>query len=200
MREELNDFIPKEAVVDIMSIIPSAPLRIKISRERKTKFGHYRHPLRHGESHEISVNGNLNEYAFLTTLIHELGHMHTWLKYGRRAKHHGKEWKGLFGRLLYEFSQKTYLPDALREAYLRHSRNPKASSVSDPFLYETLLSYDEKVEAGLSFVKDIPAGERFQFSGSKFQLDVVRRSRVLCTNVSNQRQYLLHKLVRVQPL
>ena len=43
--------------------------------------------------HRISVNENLNPYAFLITLLHEVAHMTTWEKHRlrmRRCRPHGR--------------------------------------------------------------------------------------------------------------
>ena len=41
-------------------------------------------------NHRISVNGNLNKYSFLITLIHELAHLLTFTQYKNRVDPHGR--------------------------------------------------------------------------------------------------------------
>ncbi len=38
-----------------------------------------------GKGHRISVNGNLNKYSFLITLLHELAHLFTYERFGHRG-------------------------------------------------------------------------------------------------------------------
>ncbi|HAD34265.1 MAG TPA: hypothetical protein DCF44_07170 [Chitinophagaceae bacterium] len=44
----------------------------------------------------MSVNGNLNSYHFLITLLHEIAHMLVWEQFRNRVKPHGLEWKHVF--------------------------------------------------------------------------------------------------------
>src|SRR5690606_32853999 len=90
--EALKNYIPEASFDLLMQYILHYKVKLTITRKRKTILGDYRHP--HGNlGHRISINENLNRYAFLITLLHEMAHLLTYEKYGNRVKSHGKEWK-----------------------------------------------------------------------------------------------------------
>ena len=66
----LQKYIPEPAVHTIAECIVSLDFKLKIKRARMTKYGDYRPPVK-GLNHRISVNRDLNKYAFLLTLLHE---------------------------------------------------------------------------------------------------------------------------------
>ena len=71
---DVSSFIPKEAVSIINQWLNRYKCKLIISKPRKTKLGDYRWP-QNGKGHIISINNNLNKYAFLLTLTHEIAHM-----------------------------------------------------------------------------------------------------------------------------
>src|ERR1043165_3253097 len=97
--EFLSKFIPATAVPRVLEYLHQYKVHLTITRERKSVLGDYRHATVH-KNHRISVNGNLNPYAFLITLIHELAHLVTFNQYGHRVQSHGKEWKQIYAMLL----------------------------------------------------------------------------------------------------
>jgi predicted SprT family Zn-dependent metalloprotease len=84
--------MPKGSGELIFKYLHDYKVHLTITRGRKTVLGDYRHSTGH-QNHRISVNGNLNKYAFLITLIHELAHLLTFIQFGNRVAAHGKEWK-----------------------------------------------------------------------------------------------------------
>ena len=49
------------------------------------------------------MNGTLNNYSFLITLIHELAHLLTFTQYKNRVEPHGREWKRIYGTMMKDF-------------------------------------------------------------------------------------------------
>ena len=76
----LSNYIPHETVDECTSWIIQKNIHLKITRGRASKFGDYK-PLERGKGHHISVNHDLNKYAFLITFVHEVAHLHTFTKY-----------------------------------------------------------------------------------------------------------------------
>jgi SprT protein len=66
----LEKYLPPDAAPLIGRWIDYFKCEFKISRNRGTKFGDYRAPF-DGKGHRISVNFDLNPYAFLVTTVHE---------------------------------------------------------------------------------------------------------------------------------
>ena len=81
----------------IQELIESHQLQIKVVEPRKSKYGDFKY--RKNGTMEITVNNDLNKHQFLLTLIHEIAHQLTHLKYGK-VKPHGKEWKTTFKKLM----------------------------------------------------------------------------------------------------
>ena len=76
----LSKYIGQEYLEDVIQLMLKHPVHFKISKPRKTKLGDFR--IDPGKKlPTITVNGNLNEYSFLVTTIHEFAHLHTFLTY-----------------------------------------------------------------------------------------------------------------------
>ena len=100
---ELQDYLPDGSFDKVLYYLQHHKVHLTISRKRQSILGDYRHA-HFDKNHRISVNGNLNKYAFLITLLHELAHLFTYEKYGHRVQAHGREWKDEFGKILAEHS------------------------------------------------------------------------------------------------
>src|SRR5512133_2768700 len=98
----LQDFLPPNTYDAVLAYLQFYHVHLTVARDRKSILGDYRHRT-HASNHRISVNGNLNKYAFLITLLHELAHLLTFEKYGNKVASHGREWKAIFGQLLARF-------------------------------------------------------------------------------------------------
>ena len=195
----LQQYLPPNTYEPVLHYLQFYKVHLTVARERKSILGDYRH--RHGQqTHRISVNGNLNTYAFLITLLHELAHLLTFEKWGNRVAAHGKEWKGVFGELLAQFIQHDVFPDDIRSALLQSLHNPAASSCADEVLLRTLRRYDEK-GGNAVFVEDLPAGTLFQTSdGRVFQKGQKMRKRYRCLEVATNRMYLFSPVYEVRPV
>src|SRR5215204_6926988 len=100
--DALQTYLPVGTYEPVIQYLHQYQVHLTVARERKSILGDYRHRT-HAKNHRISVNGNLNPYSFLITLLHELAHLLTFEKYGNRVQSHGREWKVFFGQLLEQF-------------------------------------------------------------------------------------------------
>ena len=105
-------------------------------------LGDYRHA-HDNAAHRISVNGNLNQYAFLITLVHELAHLVTFLEYGNRVQAHGREWKQVYKMLLLQFLAEHIFPQDILTSLQSSLNNLPASSCADEGLMRMLRRYDK---------------------------------------------------------
>ncbi len=176
------------------------PVDVRISRPRRTKLGDHRAPTALRRRHRISVNDDLNPYAFLTTLLHEIAHAATWESHRariRRVRPHGREWKVEFERILLPVVAGRMLPDDINAALQRAMRNPAAATCSDRDLMLALARYDA-VDPGLVFVESLTAGTIFRTDGGRlFRLGPKLRSRYRCIEQRTGREYRMHPLCRV---
>ena len=66
--QQLKQYLPEGSFDEVSDYLEKYKVQLTITRERKTLLGDYRNSFA-GKSHRISVNGNLNPYAFLITLL-----------------------------------------------------------------------------------------------------------------------------------
>lgn len=192
----LEKYVPAMAAPVIAQWIVHTGCLFRISRSRRSKFGDYRPPLR-GQGHRISVNHNLNPYAFLVTTVHEFAHLKTWEEQRSLTKPHGPAWKSNFRLLMEPFFEGQAFPVDVREAILRYLGNPAASSCSDLTLFRALQQYD-KPKAGMSTVEQLPEGSLFMLAdGRTFRKEIRLRKRYRCVEVRSERIYLFSPVAEV---
>ncbi|HWJ93071.1 MAG TPA: SprT-like domain-containing protein [Flavisolibacter sp.] len=185
----LQDYLPPNTFDAVLAYLQHYHVHLTVARERKSILGDYRHRV-NGKNHRISVNGNLNKYAFLITLLHELAHLLTFEKFGNRVAAHGKEWKMVFGQLLARFIEQKVFPPDINDALLQSLHDPAASSCADEVLLRVLRNYDEK-PSNLVFVESIPAGGLFRtYDGKIFRKGEKIRKRFRCEEVKSKKIYL----------
>jgi SprT protein len=195
----LQHYLPEGTFDAVVHYLNSYHVHLTIARDRKSILGDYRHRLQN-ENHRISVNGNLNKYSFLLTLLHELAHLLTFEEFGNKVNAHGKEWKTIFGQLLAQFIQHNIFPDDIKRAVLKSIHNPAASSCSDEHLLRILKKYDEK-ETHLVFVESIPEGTLFKtHDGKIFKKGEKIRKRYKCVEVKTKKMYLFSAVYEVEAL
>jgi SprT protein len=193
----LQDFLPPNTYEPVLHYLHEFKVHLTIARERKSILGDYRHRT-HMHNHRISVNGNLNQYSFLITLLHELAHLLTFEKFGNRVQSHGREWKAIFGQLLDQFIKHDVFPEDIEQALLRSLHNPSASSCADDVLLRVLKSYDKKNGKEVIFVENIPEGALFKtHDGKIFRKGEKMRKRFKCEEVATKRLYLFSPLYEV---
>jgi SprT protein len=185
----LEQFLPPGTGEAVLQYLHEYKVHLTIARERKSILGDYRHRTRE-QNHRISVNGNLNTYAFLVTLLHEIAHLLTFEQYGNRVSAHGKEWKAVFGKLLHQFVQNQVFPEDIQKELTESLRNPAASSCAEDGLLRVLRNYDVKKEHH-HFVEEFPAGSLFRIKdGRIFKKGEKLRKRYKCTELSTGKVYL----------
>ena len=194
----LQHYIPAPAAAPVLALLEHYRVQLTITRERKTVLGDYRHAHR-GEGHRISVNGNLNRYAFLITLIHELAHLVTFLQFKNRVNAHGKEWKQLYKMLLVDFLQPEIFPPDVITALRASLHNLPASSCADEPLMRVLRAYDRKKDGSL-LVEELPPGALFSLQdGTVFKKGNRLRKRFQCVEVKTGKLYLFSPIYEVMP-
>jgi SprT protein len=197
----LKQWIPSEAAPLVLEYLHQYHVHLTITRERKSVLGDYRHAT--GKSnHRISVNGNLNHYSFLITLIHELAHLVTFIEWGNRVQSHGKEWKGIYRKLLESFIRLKVFPEDILAALKQSLHDLPASSCADEGLMRILRRYD-KNPSGSLLVEQIPEGECFRLEDKRvFRKGKKLRKRYQCVELATGKLYLfspIYEVVAVAP-
>lgn len=194
--EKLRPFLPSGSEYYVAKFIIENTVHFTVSKARKTKLGDYRHPY-NGQPHKISVNGNLNQYAFLVTTVHEMAHLTTYEKYGNRVKSHGIEWKNEFKDLFQPIIAKEILPTDITMAVSNYLKNAKAASCSDDKLYRVLRRYDKN--RGI-LVEHLKQGDVFELKGKTFVLGRKLRKRFECIEKTSGRTYRVLGLAEIDRL
>lgn len=193
----LEKYLPAEAAPLIGRWIDYFVCEFKVSRNRGTKFGDYRPP-HGGKGHRISVNYDLNQYAFLVTTVHEFAHLHTWNEHKHKAKPHGAEWKANFKRMMQPFFEKDIFPAEIKHAIVSYLNNPAASSCSDLNLYRSLRNYDTHKPTAIT-VEKLSQNAIFKLKdGRVFMMEERLRKRYRCVEVSSKRVYLFSPVAEVE--
>lgn len=194
----LTKYVPAGFESMVANLIFSAPLRFKVAKPRKSKLGDYRPPF-DGKPHRITVNGNLNPYAFLITTLHEFAHMNAQIKFGNRIAPHGKEWKHEFKYLLTPLLASEQIPEDLKVALDRSMRNISASTCTDLELSRVLKRYDAKEEK-LVLLEELGNNKPFKLGKQLFERGELKRKRYLCKEINTGKMYLVNRLAAVEPI
>lgn len=193
----LAEYLPSGTFLPVANYLQQYKVHLTITRERKSILGDYRNA-HDNRNHRISVNGNLNTYSFLITLLHELAHLLTFEKYGHRVQAHGREWKALFGQLLAQFLKTKVFPADIEKELLTTLHNPGASSCAEESLMRVLRRYDAKNE-GQMLVEEIPRHGLFRMKdGRTFKKGERLRKRYRCEEVGTKKVYLFSPVFEVE--
>lgn len=198
LESALERFLPESALKLACDKLREYPHHLIITQPRSTKHGDFRTAGHRGDRHEITVNGNLNKYAFLVTLMHELAHLVAHVKYGPRIKPHGEEWKQSFRETLGPFLETDVFPGPIRAALRIYLRDPGATTHSDSRLFLELSRYD-KMSPNVKLLIDVPEGALFIYGREHrlFKKGTQLRKRFQCTEVSTNTIYLFDPVAKV---
>lgn len=162
-------------------------------------MGDYRAPV-NGGIHRISVNGDLQPYAFLVTLAHELAHLIIWERHRRKVLPHGDEWKEQFRQMLRELLQVEAFGDDISEV-VRHFAFDRISYRMFNMHFERLVHHITPDTAGEMILADLPPEARFVIHNGRGFIKKERvRTRFRCQDLRNGRIYLISPLAKVRPI
>ncbi|MFV0606761.1 MAG: SprT-like domain-containing protein [Niabella sp.] len=194
---QLADYLPNGSYEYVADYLHQYKVHLTIAKSRSSILGDYRHKA-DTKNHRISVNGNLNKYAFLITLLHELAHLLTFEQFGRRVQAHGKEWKSIYSNMLAIFLQKKLFPADIEAELLKTLRAPGASTCSETGLQRVLYKYDDS-KAGFTLVENVPEGHIFTTTdGRQFVKGIKRRTRHICKELTTGRSFLFSGVYEVK--
>jgi SprT protein len=193
---QLQDYLPDGSFDGVLYYLQHYKVHLTVTRERTSVLGDYRHSYM-GKNHRISVNGSLNKYAFLITLLHELAHLFTYERFGHRVQAHGTEWKNEFSKILAQFILKKVFPADIEKTLMLTLQNPAASSCADEKLLRVLYRYDVKKNGAL-LVEQLADGDLFVIKGGRiFRRGEKIRKRYKCTEVKTGKLYLFSPVYEV---
>lgn len=197
--DTLNAYLPAGAYHTVMQYLRHYKVHLTITKERRSVLGDYRFAV-HGKNHRISVNGNLNAFAFLITLLHELAHLIAFEKYGNRIASHGKEWKLVYGEILQQFLLLNLFPPDIANEVKTTMRSPAAGSCAEDGLIRVLRKYDQKGNEK-KLVEEIVVNALFRTDdGRIFKRGDQLRKRIRCLEIKTGKIYLFSPVYEVTPV
>ena len=197
--DHLQKFLPAGTYDAVLEYLQFYKVHLTVARERKSILGDYRHRT-HFANHRISVNGNLNKFSFLITLLHELAHLLTFERFGNTFLSHGKEWKIIYGKLLDQFIQNKIFPGDIQQELLSSLKNPAATSCAEDGLIRVLRKYDD-TKSHNRLVEEIPENGIFRCNdGRVFKKGMKMRKRFQCIEVKTGKVYLFSPVYEIEIL
>ncbi len=194
----LANYLPEGAFEPVVQLIHQYKVHLTVTRERKSVLGDYRHPFL-GSNHKITVNGNLNKYEFLITLLHELSHLLCFEQYRNRVEAHGKEWKNIYGSLLKAFIDLDLFPEDIKKSLKKTLLNPAATANGETALLLVLRRYNPVQKAGVVVLAHLADGTLFkEIKGRTFRKIKLRRKRIECIELATGNIYLFSALSEVE--
>jgi SprT protein len=194
---QLQDYLPPGTYEAVLSYLRQYKVHLTVARERKSILGDYRHRT-HRDNHRISINGNLNSYYFLITLLHELAHLLTFEEFGNKVLAHGREWKAIYAKMLAQFLQHKIFPADIESELLQSLQNPAASTCAEDGLLRVLRKYDAE-ESDRSLVEEIAFNGLFRLNdGRVFKKGEKLRKRYKCIEVRTGKVYLFSPVYEVE--
>jgi SprT protein len=192
----LGAYLPDGSLEPVLQFIFEYKVQLTITKSRASVLGDYRHA-HANKGHRISVNGDLNKYGFLITLLHEIAHLITFEKNGRYVQPHGQEWKNNFSSILATFLHKNIFPLDIESTLAKSLKNPAASSCADEKLIRVLKKYDQK-KAGVYLIEELLPEDKFVIKGNRtFIRGEKIRKRFKCKEVSTGKYYLFSPVYEV---
>jgi hypothetical protein len=202
--EALRPYLPEGSFEPVMAYLDRHQVQLTITRKRRTVLGDYR--LARTASgklqHQISVNGDLNPFAFLVTLLHELAHLVVQVSHHRSIEPHGREWQAVYRQIMLEFLELGVFPASLEKVIQSSMQRPAASSCADLELYRALRAYDPGFgeSGGQSLLENLQPGQVFRVEGGRrFRFVAKMRKRIRCDEIPSGRSYLFSPVYQVWP-
>ncbi|MDB5232121.1 MAG: hypothetical protein JWN76_2926 [Chitinophagaceae bacterium] len=194
----LEEFVPEGSFEQVVHYLNFYKVHLTVTKARRSVLGDYRHPFR-GKAHRITVNGNLNQYEFIITLLHELAHLLTFEQFGNKAEVHGPEWKKTYSQLLTDFVELKIFPGDIEKALKKSIRNPSATANGETELLLILRQYDRHKKPGMHMIQELPGGSIFQtHDGRTFRKGEQLRKRFRCIEIKTGLIYLFSPVYEVR--
>lgn len=196
-QKSLTKYIGESAAVFVETETRGLVFHLKVTKSRQTKYGDYMESFG-GKKQRITVNGNLDKYSFLITLLHELAHLKAFSDFGKNIQPHGLEWKNTFSNYLIAAIKINLFPNEVAKAvqYYYVLKNDytlsSRSKIVDKINVYLNISIPKRLDG-------IPINTCVHLQiGMNVQIIEKRRTRYLCKDLSNNKMYLVHKDAEVE--
>ena len=198
--QALANYLPNNSFEPVVQYIHHYKVHLTVTKKRKSVLGDYRHAGING-THRISINGSLNKYEFLITLLHELAHLLTFEQFKNKVEPHGKEWKNWYSKLLVDFVNRKIFTPEIEMALQKSIINPSATANGETDLLRVLRNYDEVKKEGYQTIENLAINALFTSGNGKiFRKGNQRRKRFECLEIKTGLTYLFSPVAEVKML
>ncbi|GAB2605086.1 sprT domain-containing protein [Spirosoma areae] len=205
MTDAFDQYVPTPAAHYCYQLWQHYNFSFRVVKPRRTRLGDFR--VLPGKQMQITVNSNLNPYAFLLTYIHEVAHAEVYRHHilpqrRRRIEPHGKAWQLAFQQLMQPLLTETVFPINILVPLQQYMARPAATTYANPSLMLALRQFDSPTAAiaeNRLLLRDVSEGNLFQLAKKTYVRGTLRRTRVVCKEVPSGRSYaiLAHAWVEV---
>ncbi|GAB3328372.1 SprT-like domain-containing protein [Larkinella ripae] len=178
VRSIFEEHLPGNAVAYCYDLWKTNSFVFYVSRPRHTKLGDFR--AEPGKGFTITVNNDLNPYAFLITYLHEVAHLMVYQRSRWFGRPHGPAWKKAFRDVMQPVLHEAVFPATVLVPLKDYLKNPAASTGAHPTLTRALRQLDAQ-PSGQQLLIEMPEGETFRFLQKEYVRGMKRRTRVVCT-------------------
>lgn len=191
---DLLDKLPAPSRDYCEGLLKALPIEVRLVRPRSSKWGDYRYF--RNQPAQITLNADLPPPFLLMTFVHEYAHHVVQLKHGNKAAPHGKEWKHSFRELMLPLLREEIFDAEILPLFIQHMANPKANASSDQKLHRLAQRMHGMEGVRLETLTD---GSTFIFRKKTYRRLHLRRKRILCERVNDQRRYLFQPGTHIEP-
>lgn len=192
----VSPFLPKEALDYCCHLWLQHAFHFKITRDRKSKLGDFRYT-KANNKYTVTVNRGLNPYSFLITYLHEVAHVVTYRQFKNSCKPHGREWQENFRKLAEPLFDTSTFPSDIKLAFQNYLKDPAASTSGCAPLTLALRKYDQEADPSQQILATLAPGCKFIFKDRTFIKVGKKRTRALCKDLGNGRNYLISEVAQV---
>lgn len=197
--QNLIPYLGEKAALFIDNQTKDLKFHLKITKPRDTKFGDYFPPVKNNRQ-RITINGNLDKYSFLITLLHELAHLYAQENYGQNHKPHGEEWKNTFSGLLSLAIKNELFPTKIAELIFKLYIKKRSFSHTSRVKILNLIYKELEIAIPIR-LESIPInGKVLLPNGMKIIKINQLRTRCLCRDLEDNKLYYVNKLIEVTTL
>ncbi|MEZ0538435.1 SprT-like domain-containing protein [Fibrella arboris] len=202
MLHQLHLHVPALAVQYCQQLQQQFPFALRIVKPRRTRLGDFR-AMPNGTTH-ITVNADLNPYAFLITYVHEVAHCAVYHTFKRHGKPHGRTWQTQFQRLMSPLLVEAVFPNDVLIPLRYYMTRPAATTSAQPLLMRALRQYDpqkpQPLDGAWQALHQLPESQLFHFQKKRYIRGKLRRTRIVCKDVQSGRSYAVLADALVMPI
>lgn len=198
MTNIFGQFVPANASKYCHQLWQHYQFDLRVVRPRQTRLGDFR--VLPGGQTRITINADLNPFAFLITYVHEVAHaaVNHQRRGERRPKRitpHGEAWQTAFQRLMQPLLTEAVFPTPLLVPLVAYMNKPAATTAAHPALMRALRQVDaqqtDSALLGRVLLGDVPEGQPFRFQKKTYVRGTLRRTRIVCKEESTGKSYAI---------